>query len=78
MKNNIEKELDAIRIKLYNETKNLNFTQKKEREQKMMDELKKEGFNFNFFTEYSLSENDSSNFMIAEETTEYNEKGEID
>ena len=75
--NNIEKEINKIRLSLYEETKNLTPKQKKEREKKLLNKLYKE-FNFEFPTEYPTSQNDFSSGMIAEETSKYSGKKKID
>lgn len=74
----IEKKLDIIREKLYDETKNMTFKQKKNREKKMISNLADEGFNFKYLSEkvetsYNLSQ---EILVINEEILEYEKKEE--
>ena len=78
MNNDFENELDKIRISLHDETKNLTFEQKKEREKNLLDKLSKE-FNFEFLTEnddcnYHEVQNKLLDGMVSENMEKYNEE----
>lgn len=69
--NNIEEEINKIRLELNEETKNMTSDQKKERQEKLLNKLSQE-FDFKFSVDSQISDNNFSTFMIAEETDPYN------